>query len=158
MALKAKSSADSVTEQTYLIMHKHINGFGRLFGGQLMQWIDELAGIVARRYTQSTVITAAVDNLQFRKPVCLNDILVLVGRVTYVGYSSMEVRVDSYVESVNGTRSLINRAFLVMVSIDEENNPKEVPPLLIENEIQEAEWQSGKKRNELSKMRRKEGY
>lgn len=158
MVLKAKSANDSITEQTYLIMHKHINGYGRLFGGQLMQWIDELAGIVSRRYTQTTVITAAVDNLQFRKPVFLNDILVLVGRVTYVGHSSMEVRVDSYVENLDGSRNLINRAFLVMVSIDESNKPMEIPPLLIENDVQEAEWQSGKKRNELSKLRRKEGY
>lgn len=158
MALKAKSANDSITEQTYLIMHKHINGFGRLFGGQLMQWIDELGGIVACRYTQTTVITAAVDNLQFRKPVFLNDILVLVGRVTYVGHSSMEVRVDSYVENLDGTRNLINRAFLIMVSIDESNKTKEIPPLLIENDVQEAEWQSGKKRSELSKLRRREGY
>ncbi len=158
MSLKAQSAADSITEQTYLIMHKHINGFGRLFGGQLMQWIDELAGIVAKRYAQTTVITAAVDNLQFRKPVFINDILVLVGRVTYVGTSSMEVRVDSFVETIDGKRNLINRAFLVMVSIDENNNPLQVPPLLIENDVQQAEWESGKRRQELSKQRRKEGY
>lgn len=41
---------DSITEQTYLLMSMHINGYGRLFGGILMQWIDELAGIVARRH------------------------------------------------------------------------------------------------------------
>ena len=39
-----------MTEQTYLLMHRHINGYGRLFGGQLMQWIDELAGIVSMRH------------------------------------------------------------------------------------------------------------
>ncbi len=156
--MKAKSVNDSITEQTYLIMHKHINGHGRLFGGQLMQWIDELAGVVARRYSQSNVITAAVDNLQFRKAVFLNDILVLVGRVTYVGRTSMEVRVDSFVENLEGKRSLINRAFLVMVSIDGNHQPQVLAPMLIENEIQEAEWQSGKKRNELRKQRRKDGY
>lgn len=41
---------DSITEQTYLLMSMHINGYERLFGGILMQWIDELAGIVARRH------------------------------------------------------------------------------------------------------------
>lgn len=153
-----KSVNDSMTEQTYLIMHKHINGFGRLFGGQLMQWIDELAGIVAKRYAQTTVITAAVDNLQFRKAVYLNDILVLVGRVTFVGRTSMEVRVDSYVETIEGKRNLINRAFLVMVSIDEHNKPQKLPPMLIESDIQQEEWLSGKKRNELRKQRRKDGY
>ena len=42
-----------MTEQTYLLMHRHINGYGRLFGGQLMQWIDELAGIVSMRHAGS---------------------------------------------------------------------------------------------------------
>ena len=42
-----KRVEDSLTEQTYLVMHRHINGYGRLFGGQLLAWIDELAGIVS---------------------------------------------------------------------------------------------------------------
>ena len=46
---KMKHMEDSRTENTYLIMNKHINGYGRLFGGVLMQWIDEMAGIVAYR-------------------------------------------------------------------------------------------------------------
>ena len=45
-----KRVKDSETEQSYLLMHRHINGYGRLFGGQLMQWIDELAGIVSMRH------------------------------------------------------------------------------------------------------------
>ena len=47
---KMKHMEDSRTENTYLIMNKHINGYGRLFGGVLMQWIDEMAGIVAYRH------------------------------------------------------------------------------------------------------------
>ncbi len=45
---RMKKVEDSRTEQTYLIMQRHINGYGRLFGGQLMMWIDELAGIVGK--------------------------------------------------------------------------------------------------------------
>ena len=44
-----KRVEDSLTEQTYLVMHRHINGYGRLFGGQLLAWIDELAGIVSKK-------------------------------------------------------------------------------------------------------------
>lgn len=47
---KMKRVEDSRTENTYLIMNKHINSYGRLFGGVLMQWIDEMAGIVAYRH------------------------------------------------------------------------------------------------------------
>ena len=53
---KMKRVEDSRTENTYLIMNKHINSYGRLFGGVLMQWIDEMAGIVAHRHA-GTIVT-----------------------------------------------------------------------------------------------------
>ena len=153
-----KRVEDSRTEQTYLIMHRHINGYGRLFGGQLMQWIDEIAGIVSKRHAGTEVTTAAIDNLNFKAGAHLNDTVVLIGRLTYVGSSSMEVRVDTYVEALDGTRRMINRAYVVMVSIDTQGNPQKVPGLTIETEAQKAEWDSGEKRYNLRKQRRIEGY
>lgn len=153
-----KRTEDSRTEQTYLIMHRHINGYGRLFGGQLMQWIDEIAGIVSKRHAGTEVITAAIDNLNFKAGAYLNDTVVLIGRLTYVGSSSMEVRVDTYVEALDGTRRMINRAYVVMVSIDTQGNPQRVPGLIVETEAQKAEWDSGEKRYNLRKQRRIEGY
>ena len=50
--LKAKKISDSHVEQTYVLMTRHLNGAGRLFGGQLISWIDEIAGIVARRHSE----------------------------------------------------------------------------------------------------------
>ena len=157
--MKPKRVEDSLTEQTYLIMHKHINGCGRLFGGQLLSWIDELAGIVAKRHAQSEVTTACIDQLYFRHPVFLNETLVMIGKITYVGSTSMEVRIDSYVESLDGIRRLINRAYLVMVAVDPlTGKGKPVPGLIIDSEIQQAEWDCGKKRTQLRKSRKLEGY
>ena len=154
-----KHVEDSLTEQTYLVMHRHINGYGRLFGGQLLAWIDELAGIVAKRHSESEITTACIDQLNFKHPVILNDTLVMIGKITYVGRSSMEVRVDSYVESLNGMRRLINRAYIVMVAIDEKTGrSKEVPGLIVETETQKAEWEGGKRRTELRKHRKLEGF
>ena len=116
-----------MTEQTYLLMHRHINGYGRLFGGQLMQWIDELAGIVSMRHAGGRITTASIDNLNFKAGAYLNDTIVLIGRITYVGRTSMEVRVDTYVEDLEGMRRVINRAYVVMVAIDEEGHAVEVP-------------------------------
>ena len=56
-----KRVEDSLTEQTYLVMHRHINGYGRIFGGQFLAWIDELAGIVAKRHSESENTTACID-------------------------------------------------------------------------------------------------
>lgn len=153
-----KKVSDSLTEQTYLIMSQHINGAGRLFGGQLLSWIDELAGIVAIRHSGGNVITASIDNLQFKHGAHLGDVIVLVGRVTYVGNSSMEVRIDTYVEERDGTRCPINRAYFVMVSLDENELPKRVPRLVLETTEQTAEWETAKKRNELRRQRKQEGF
>lgn len=157
--MMAKRVEDSQTEQTYLVMHKHINGYGRLFGGQLLAWIDELAGIVAKRHSESEITTACIDQLYFKHPVVLNETLVMIGRITYVGKTSMEVRIDSYVESLDGVRRLINRAYLVMVAVDiETGKAKPVPGLILETEVQKAEWEGGLRRTELRKQRKIEGY
>ena len=63
----SKSPSESLTEQQYLICPAHINHYGRLFGGQLLKWIDELAGIVAIRHCGATVTTAAIDNAIHRE-------------------------------------------------------------------------------------------
>jgi acyl-CoA hydrolase len=70
----------------------------------------------------------------------------------------MEIRVDTYVEDLSGIRKVVNRAYLVMVAINEEGLPTEVPKLILETEAERAEWESGKKRHDLRCERRKEGY
>ena len=154
----AKKVEDSLTEQQYLLTPGHLNHYGRLFGGQLMMWIDEVAGIVARRHANSLITTAAVDNLQFKGPAYTEQVVVLVGKITHVGRSSMEVRVDSYVEDLDGTRRVINRAYLVEVAIDRDGKPIEVPDLILETEVQKAEWEGAEKRKQLRTQRRKECF
>lgn len=153
-----KKVKDSLTEQSYTLMPQHINGYGRLFGGLLMQWIDELAGIVAKRHAEAEVTTASIDNLHFKSGAYLNDLIVLIGKVTYVGNTSMEIRVDTYVEELNGSRKMINRAYLVMVAMDKNEHPIPVPRLFVETENEKMEWEGGKKRYELRKKRRIEGF
>ncbi|MGB8454825.1 MAG: acyl-CoA thioesterase [Anaerocolumna sp.] len=153
-----KRVEDSLTEQIQLLMPQHINGTGRLFGGKLLEWIDIVGGVAARRHSECDVITAAIDNLQFKEGAYQNDTLVLIGRITYVGNTSMEVRVDTYVEELSGTRRPINRAYMVFVALDKEGKPIRVPRLKIATENQRAEWEGALKRNELRKIRRQEGY
>lgn len=70
----------------------------------------------------------------------------------------MEVRVDTYAEDADGTRRMINRAYEVLVALDENDKKIEVPGLIVETEAQRAEWIGGEKRYELRKQRRKEGF
>ena len=149
-----KKVEESLTEQQYLICPAHINHYGRLFGGQLLKWIDELAGIVAIRHCGSTVTTAAIDNLQFRAPAYTGDMIVLRGWVTCVGRTSMEVRVDTYREALNGQRELINEAYIDMVAIDCKGHPMEVPEIAIETPQQRQEWEKAQKRRAARKQLR----
>ena len=73
---RKKTVEASMTEQVHLIMQQHLNGGGRLFGGALMQWLDEVAGVVAMRHAETyRVVTAAVDNLQFKHAIYEGEII-----------------------------------------------------------------------------------
>lgn len=157
--MRKKRVEDSRTEQFRLLKYEDINGANRLFGGKLMAWIDEVAGVAARRHCEEDVTTACIDNLQFKEPAFLGNMVVIIGRITYIGKSSMEVRVDSYVEDSKGFRRPINRAYVTMVALDENERPKAVEfGLELQTTAEEMEWESGKKRAELRKQRRREGF
>lgn len=150
---------DSRTEQVHLIMRQHLNASGRLFGGILMQWIDEVAGVVAMRHAGThRVTTAAVDNLQFKEPTYEGELLVLIGYVTCVGNSSMEVEIDTYVERSDGMRYSVNRAFFVMVAMDGEERPMHVPALRVCTEAEKARHEAGIMRKSMRLKRTKNGY
>ena len=156
---KIKTVRDSQTEQVHCVMQTNINGANRLFGGQLLAWIDEVAGIVGNRHAGGIVVTACIDNLQFKDGAYLGDIVVVMGKVTYVSNSSMEVRVDTYVEDLEtGLRRPINRAYFVMVAVDENGKSFRVPRLKVETECEKAEWEGAIRRNQLRKERRIEGF
>lgn len=73
-----KNVEDSVTEWTRVVKYDEINAQNNLFGGQLMAWIDEVAGTVALRHSGNPVSTAAVDNMQFKQGAKLGDVLVII--------------------------------------------------------------------------------
>ena len=150
--MEGKTADFSKSEMMHVIQPRDLNGSGRLFGGALLQMIDELAGIVAKRHCQTAnVTTAAIDAYE-------NDLLVLIGYVTYTGNTSMEVRIDTYIEDIEGMRRPINRAYFVMVAMGEDNCPTRVPPLLIETESQKAEWEGALLRRKNRLERRKAGF
>ena len=155
--LNYKKIADSMVETVHVVRPNHLNSANRLFGGVLMQWIDEVAGIVAKRHALTNVTTASVDKLTFLQGAYQNELVVIIGKLTWVGTSSMEVRVDTYVENIQRERKLINKAYFVMVSLDENEKPSPVPRLILETDEEKTEWQNAEIRRMIRNERKTDG-
>ena len=154
MNIEAKTVDDSRVEPVHIVRPTHLNGANRLFGGILMQWIDEVAGIVAKRHCMGNVTTASVDNLTFLHGAYQNDLIVIKGKMTWVGSSSMEVCVDTYVENPTGERRRINNAHFMMVALDENDKPVKVPRLILQTDDEELAWRHGEERRRIRIQRK----
>ncbi len=154
--MEAKTVDESRAETVHIVRPNHLNGANRLFGGILMEWIDEVAGIVAKRHSRCNVITASVDNLTFLHGAYQNDMVVIKGKITWVGSSSMEVCVDTYVESRTGEHHRINNAHFMMVALDEHDKPVPVPRLALQTEDEHLAWAHGEERRRIRLQRKKD--
>lgn len=154
-----KKVGEARATATHMLRHEDINGSNRLFGGRLMEWVDDVAGIAARLQCGGNVTTAAIDTLEFRHPAYLNDIVVIEAWVTHVGNTSMEVRADTYVvDPATNERTMINHAYLTEVCVDDEGHPMPVPWGLVATTLEQHEECDGaRRRAEIRKMRRAEG-
>ena len=150
--MKEKRVSDSYAEQVQILTQANLNGYSRLFGGQLMEWIDIVAAVVARRHSECNVTTAVVDMLEFKKPAYANDTVIIKGKITYTGRTSMEVKVETFVEALSGEKTLINTAYLVMVALDDNDKPTEIPRLIIETEEEQTEYEAAIVRRARRKM------
>jgi acyl-CoA hydrolase len=129
-ALTPKSADDSAVESRYLLMPRDANPRGTAFGGLIMSWIDTVAAMAATRHCGTEVVTAAIDSLSFRAPICVGDQVVLKARVTHTGRTSMEVRVLVIRENpVKQSSETATTAYLTFVALDETGNPMEIAPL-----------------------------
>jgi uncharacterized protein (TIGR00369 family) len=111
------------------------NAAGNVHGGVIMKRIDEVGAIVAVRHSQSNVVTASVDRIDFIQPVFIGDVVTFKASLNLVGKTSMEVGVR--VESENPITGTIRHnasAFLTYVALDNNRKPREIPPLILETE------------------------
>lgn len=156
MERTGKKACDSILEQVCIVEERHLNMFRHLFGGQAMTWMDLAAGGVARLYSGLEVTTVAVDDMIFTAPAELGDRLIVRGRVTNVGRTSMEVLVEVEIDAGGEAdqRRLIQKAHFVLVALDGNNQPAPVPPLIVETEEERERWEAAEKRKVLRKERR----
>jgi acyl-CoA hydrolase len=131
--LPGKPVRASRSEMAEVVLPAQTNPLGKLLGGHVMHLVDVAAAIAAHRHSNSYVVTASVDYIDFRNPVNLGEIVTLESQVNRVFHTSMEVGVEVYSENVlTGERKHTTTAYVTFVAIDEHTRkPKEVPPLIL---------------------------
>jgi acyl-CoA hydrolase len=88
------------TQQFKVVLPKHLNSNGTFFGGEAMQWLDEVAFITATRYTRQRMITVKIGNIRFLKPILPNTILEIVGKIVKTGNMKLFIKVEIFSEDM----------------------------------------------------------
>jgi acyl-CoA hydrolase len=149
-----KNVSESLVTMTELILPNDTNMLGNLLGGRLMHWIDIAGAMAASRHSNKIAVTVEADNLEFKKPVKVGDILIIKAKLTWVGNTSMEVMVESFAENIpSGEKILANRAFLIYVALDEDGKPCQVPELELNTEAEKKEWINAQERRKVRLQR-----
>jgi acyl-CoA hydrolase len=124
------SSAFPEARLLEMVFPDHTNHLGTLFGGQALAWMDKAAFIVASRHARRIVVTARSEEVSFRVPVRKGQLVELVAKVVKVGHSSMHVEVEMTAEDpLTGDRRVCTTGRFVMVALDSNGTPTDVPPL-----------------------------
>lgn len=89
-----------LTRQNRVVFSKHLNSNGTLFGGEAMQWLDEVALITATRYTRQRMVTVKIEQVSFLKPILPNSILDITGRIVKINHVKIFMKVEVYSEDM----------------------------------------------------------
>lgn len=150
MVKKIKSPAESLVQMTEMVLPNDTNTLNNLMGGRLMHWMDIVSAISAQKHSGSIVVTASVDNISFREPIRLGNIVTLTAKVTRAFRTSMEVRIDVTAEDVPaGTHIRSHSAFFTFVAVDGKGGTVEVPEVKPETEEEKLHFDGALRRRQL---------
>jgi len=148
--MRTRSTADSYTETTHLVLPNDTNTLTNLFGGQLMKWLDMACAISAHRHCNRLVVTAAVNNVSFDRPIKLGDFVTIKAHVSRAFSTSMEVWADVWVEDqVSGDKIPCNSAIYTFVAVDQAGHPSRVPEVEPQTEEEKKRYDGALRRRQL---------
>jgi uncharacterized protein (TIGR00369 family) len=151
---RKKIAASSFTLSA-LMGPQDANSLGNVHGGVIMRMADEAGALVAMRHANMPVVTVAVDSMTFMEPILLGNLVQCKAELTYVGRSSMEVRVEVIAENpLQGNSKMTNIAYLVYVALGRDGRPIESPDIEFETEEERARAEQAKARQEYRKQQR----
>lgn len=145
---EGKPVSASRSEMAEVVLPAQTNPLGKLLGGHVMHLVDIAAAMAAHRHSNSYVVTASVDSIDFRNPISLGEIVLLKSQVNRVFRTSMEVGVEVYSENVlTGERKHTTRAYVTFVAIDENTRqPRPVRPLIVKTPEEKRRYEEAAER------------
>ena len=140
----------SRSEMTEIILPQDANPLGFVLGGRVLHLTDIAAAIAAHRHSRSHVVTASVDYVDFRNPIRVGELIVLKSSVNRVFNTSMEVGVKIFSENfLSGERKHTTSAYVTFVAIDENRQPRAIPPLILETDDDRRRYAEAAGRREI---------
>lgn len=148
---RGKKTQESKTIMTEMIMPNDTNPLGNLMGGNLMRWMDVVAGICAGKHCENYVVTASVDHVSFEKHINLGDVVTVQAMVSRAFTTSMEIYVEVFAADIRGHNNRrCNHAYLTFVALDENTmKPTKVPALIPLTADEQQRFESARRRREM---------
>jgi acyl-CoA hydrolase len=138
-AIAPKARSASTTEMTEYVLPQHANVHGSVFGGQIMAWIDLCAAVCAQRHSGHPCVTAHVDDLLFKRPVRVGQVVLVRAQLTATFRTSMEIEVRVHGEDTfSGERWPTVECRTTFVAIGDSGRPVVIPPILVETDSDRA--------------------
>ena len=145
-----KTVKETSVFMSQIVTPQDANPAGNVHGGVIMKLIDTAAAVVAARHSNANVVTASVDRIDFHNPGFIWEIITLKASLNLAGRTSMEVGVRVEAENVRSMQKRhIASAYLTFVALDENQQPKEVPKLILEDEDERRRNQEAANRRRI---------
>ena len=135
---------------TMLMTPEMANFSGNVHGGALLKLLDQVAYTCASRYSGQYAVTLSVDQVSFKQPIKIGELVTFFSSVNYVGRTSMEIGVKVVAEDIHShEKRHTNSCYFTMVAMDSEGKPTKVPPLDFKADRQKQRFIAAKVRKEL---------
>lgn len=148
--MQGKKVNESVTIMNEIVLPNDTNVFGNLMGGRLMYWMDIAAGIAAVKHCNAPCMTASVDNLSFKNPIKLGNVVHIEAKITRAFNTSMEIYLKVWGEgNLHQYRYESNEAYFTFVALDPNNKPRPVPAVIPETEAEKLLFEGALRRRQV---------
>ncbi len=153
--LTPRPMRESRSIMTELMMPNMANNLGNVFGGVILSLIDRVAAVAAIRHSNGACVTVSIDQVDFREPIHLGELVVAQACVNYVGRTSIEVGVRVEAENIPaGVRRHTNSCYLTFVAVDASDRPRVVPQVVPETD-EERRWFEAARRRREERLKRR---